>query len=224
MISFFDPEARFEIQRIAARWTLYLLTEDQKKQRVSAAQKLLKLYPKFNQRTFSNFVTGDDTWVHYYQPVRKCSNTIWTTKQARRPSEAKRIISVKKVMYYAVFFNSRGKTVQVAIPRGRTVTGKVYCEVEKRRSVLGLLGMTLLHINAPALKSFIVTQFLKHKGVSVLPLPPYSPVLAPCDFFLFLNLKKLFDGRRYHDRNALGSAIFQYPQTLAKRDYEDAFQ
>lgn len=221
-----------KVRRIAARWIPHLLNEDQKRQRVSTARKLLKLYPKFSQRTFSNLVTGDETWVHYFQPTRKSSNKIWATKQASRPSVAKRILSVKKVMY-AVFFNSRGETVQVAIPRGRTVTGKVYCDIvlkklekrlKKRRPVVGLSGMTLLHDNAPAHKSSIATQFLKHKGVSVLPHPPYSPDLAPCDFFLFPKLKKFLEGRRYHNRNAIGSAIFQYLKTIPKKDYQGAFQ
>ena len=53
---------------------------------------------------------------------------------------------MKKVMY-AIFFNSRGETVQIAIPRGKTVTGKLYRRlvtkkfenyVKKSRPRLGL--------------------------------------------------------------------------------------
>ena len=55
---------------------------------------------------------------------------------------------MKKVMYYyAIFFNSRGETVQVAIPHDKTVTGKLYRRlvmkklenyVKKSRTSLGL--------------------------------------------------------------------------------------
>ena len=93
--------------------------------------KIDNLYTKFNQRTLSNLMTVDETSVHYFQPTRKCTNKIWATKQAIRPSVAKRTLSVK--VMYAVFFNSRGENVQVAIPRGRTVTRKVYSGIVLKR-------------------------------------------------------------------------------------------
>ena len=36
--------------------------------------KLPKMIPKFNQRQFANFVTGDKIWVHYFKPVRTIGN------------------------------------------------------------------------------------------------------------------------------------------------------
>ena len=47
------------VSRIAARWIPHLLTDGQKRDRVSIARKLLKKYPQFNQRTFSNIWTVD---------------------------------------------------------------------------------------------------------------------------------------------------------------------
>ena len=44
---------------------------------------------------FSTFVTGDETWVHFFEPQRKVNNKIWATKNARRPSIAKRLQSSK---------------------------------------------------------------------------------------------------------------------------------
>ena len=52
-----------------------------------------------------------------------------------------------------------------------------------------VLSVRLLHDNAPAHTSAIVTAFLKKEKVTVLPHPQYSPDLAPCDFFLFPKLK-----------------------------------
>jgi hypothetical protein len=39
--------------------------------------------------------------------------------------------------------------------------------------------------NAPSHTSFAVREFLAHHNITTLPHPPYSPDLAPCDFFLF---------------------------------------
>jgi hypothetical protein len=40
-------------------------------------------------------------------------------------------------------------------------------------------------------------EFLAHKGIITLPHPPYSPDLAPCDFFLFPEMKLQLKGRRF---------------------------
>ena len=45
------------------------------------------------------------------------------------------------------------------------------------------------HNNAPSHSSLIVTEFLAKDETKVIAQPPYSSDLAPCDFFLFPNLK-----------------------------------
>ena len=69
---------------------------------------------------------------------------------------------------------------------------------EKRRPATGFKHIRLLHDNAPppppAHTSAIATAFLKKEKVTVLPQPPYSPDLAPCDLFLFPKLKSLLAG------------------------------
>ena len=62
-------------------------------------KKLLKMYPKYSKKAFNNIVTGDETWVYYFEPKWKVANRIWAAKNARRPSIAKRIQTVKKVWY-----------------------------------------------------------------------------------------------------------------------------
>jgi hypothetical protein len=41
------------------------------------------------------------------------------------------------------------------------------------------------------------TQFLAKHKMAVIPHPPYSPDLAPCDFFLFPKMKLKLKGRRF---------------------------
>ena len=52
----------------------HLLTEGQTKQRVKIAKEMLKILPNFDEKKFANVVTGDETWVYYFEPVRKVSN------------------------------------------------------------------------------------------------------------------------------------------------------
>ncbi|XP_071109085.1 protein GVQW3-like [Haliotis cracherodii] len=48
---------------------------------------------------------------------------------------------------------------------------------------------------------------LKRNGFKVLPHPPYSPDLAPSDFFLFPNLKKKLCGRHFWSDDELTTAV-----------------
>ena len=60
----------------------------------------------------------------------------------------------------------------------------------------------LHHDNAPAHTALSVRQFLAKKqknNMTVIPHPPYSPDLAPCDFFLFPRTKSQMKGKRFAD-------------------------
>jgi hypothetical protein len=54
----------------------HLLIDEQKRQRVKVAKKLLQMFSKYDKKQFANVVTGDETWVNYFEPVRKVSNKI----------------------------------------------------------------------------------------------------------------------------------------------------
>ena len=134
---------------------------------------------------------------------------------------------------YVIFFTNQGPAIQIAVPKGKSVNakfykGKVLHKLKKyflnRRPATGLRGVRLLHDNASSHKVAIVCKYLKQEKVVELLHPPYSPDLAPCDFFLFLRLKKHLAGRKYQMRKNLGSAIFQCLNSIPRKDYENAFE
>jgi len=57
----------------------------------------------------------------------------------------------------------------------------------------------LHHDNAPAHTALSVQQFLAINNMMVIPHPPYSPDLAPCDFFLFPRMKRQMKGKHFAD-------------------------
>ena len=180
-----------DLRRVCARWVSHLLTEEQKKQRLKCARELLKTYKGCNSRVISNLLTGDETWVHMFEPQRRADNKQWKRKDKKRQCIAKRTISSKK-MLYAIFFNSSGPVVQVPCPSGYTVTGRFYKNSvlkkvkefhNKKRPSEGWSRVHLLHDNASSHKCEVVKYFLASERVKVLNNPPYSPDLSPCDFF-----------------------------------------
>jgi hypothetical protein len=53
------------------------------------------------------------------------------------------------------------------------------------------------HDNAPSHTSVPTQQFLAKRKMVVIPHPPYTLDLAPCDFFLFPKMKLGLKGRRF---------------------------
>lgn len=82
---------------------------------------------------------------------------------------------------------------------------------------------TLLHDNAPAHSAIIVHQFLAQHGVAVVDHPPYSPDLAPADFFLFPRLKGVMKGSRYADVMEIKEAVTSVLKGIPKKDFADSF-
>ena len=74
------------------------------------------MFPKYDKKQFANFVTSEETCVHYFKPVRKVSNKIWAPNHTKRPIIAKRSLSAKKVLY-AIFFSGQGVTMKVPVKK-----------------------------------------------------------------------------------------------------------
>jgi transposase len=55
----------------------------------------------------------------------------------------------------------------------------------------------LHHDNAPPHTLLLIREFLAKQEKIVVPQPPYSPDLAPANFFLFPKLKSTLKGRRF---------------------------
>ena len=114
-----------KMRRISTRWIPHLVTKEQKFARERIAKQLLKQCPKYNNRSFANIITGDETWVHFYEPKRKIQNKIWATIGGKRLCIAKRTMSIKKVMY-VIFFTNQGPAIQIAVPKGKSVNVRFY--------------------------------------------------------------------------------------------------
>jgi hypothetical protein len=69
--------------------------------------------------------------------------------------------------------------------------------VRQRRRELWPDAWILHHDNALAHDALAVKTFLAKKSIMKWEYPPYSSVLAPCDFWLFPKLKTALNGHRF---------------------------
>jgi histone-lysine N-methyltransferase SETMAR len=91
------------------------------------------------------------------------------------------------------FFDMRSIIHYESVPEGTIVNQTIYVEVLKRfiyaarrmrKELWRDRSLILQHANAPAYSSLRLSRFLAGKYISALDHPPYSPNLAPADFWL----------------------------------------
>ena len=119
------------------------------------------------------------------------------------------------------------------VPTGITVNKEYYIEVlrefrktfRRKRPELFESGQWHIHQdNAPVHKYILVTDYLTQMGIKTVPHPPYSPDLAPCDFWLFPKLKENLRGNRYSTIEDMKEAVTRVLNTLTQEDFQGAFQ
>ena len=74
--------------------------------------------------------------------------------------------------------------------------------------------------NTSFLNSILVTDYLAKMSINTVPQPPYSPDVAPCDFWLFPKLR----GCCYETIEEMKEAVAKVIDTLTQEDFHGAFQ
>ncbi len=193
-----------KLRKVSARWVPRDLTDEHKKNRMGSALTFLTRYHEEGEQFLSRIVTGDETWIHHYTPTTKKDTMVWKTAEERPPKKFKTFLSAGKVMCTA-FWDQKGVLLEEFLPSGNTINAQRYCEtLKKLRTAIknkrpGLLtrGVVLMHDNARPHSARITQELLQTFKWDVFSHPPYSPDLAPSDFFLFPLLKKNLGGKKF---------------------------
>ena len=80
------------------------------------------------------------------------------------------------------------------------------CLKSTRHGVNSVRGLLLHHDNARAHTAAVTLDFLAANDVQLVTHPPYSPDLAPCDWFLFPSVKRQSKGKQF--QNAVNARAF----------------
>jgi hypothetical protein len=176
-------------------------------------------------RVISRIVTGDETYVHYYDAPTSQESKIWLAEDDEPPTVLKVQRTLGKVLY-AVFFRSTGLVKAVKLEGQKSVTAKWYTEVcfPEVLSDLNVRGLMLHHDNASSHTASLTQKFLDDNRVKTVPHSPYSPDLAMCDFWLFPGLKRHLRGIKFNsEEEEIDSAVMAYFDTISKEAWREAF-
>jgi histone-lysine N-methyltransferase SETMAR len=132
---------------------------------------------------------------------------------------------------FVIFFNIQGIIMTQYVPPGQNVNQTYYIElltklrgkIQRKRPELWKNGWILHQDNAPAHNALSVLQFLAKKQVSVLHHAPYSPDLAPCDFFLFPKLKHSLKGTHFQSIEDIQRKTTDLRKGFTQNDFQKCF-
>ena len=170
-----------------------------------------------NSKNIYNIITGDETWIRFWDPKTGNNAKAWNNNKNKIIESCKKSISGGKIMV-SVFFGKTGINSMDILNEGEKANAAWYRDKclksafnnwKKSHRKCGYEKIILHHDNAPTHKSAITGQYLKEKKIKILKHPPYSPDLSPCDFWLFPTVKQRMRGSNNYSRDDL---IFKFKE------------
>jgi histone-lysine N-methyltransferase SETMAR len=218
------------LEKKSARWVPKLLSDDQKQERVRICSEFVAAIHRRSKSMLDCIVTMDETMVSYHTPETKKQSKQWIPKGQPGPLKARVHASRTKQMV-AAFFDSRGLIYTHIVPKGAAINaaytikvlGKFLEHFKKKRPAMAAQQWWFHWDNAPVHTAASVKEWMAAKGIQVLEHPPYSPDLAPADFFLFQRVKAALAGTTL-DQDSLKTAWEGVVRNITADDFATAFR
>ena len=136
-------------------------------------------------------------------------------------SDAHCIVCIQGIVYFE--FLRQGQTVNQTIYK-EILRRLVRSVCDKRRSLWEAHAWTLYYDNAPSHTALNICQFLAERNFVTLEHPPYSPNLAPCDFFLFCKIKFVLKGTHFSDIDSIKMAATMELKKIPENAFQECFE
>ena len=217
------------LRKISSRWIPHSLTAAQRQKRADICTENLRKLENGTWRVY-DIVTGDETWIYHRRIKSKEESKAWIPIGGSPATEARRQQFERKTMF-TIFFMTNGPLLIHGIPSKTSINAAYYCDVclslltkrlHKKRPLSTTHAINLHHGNARPHVNNLVLDYLRANKIKVVAHPPYSPDLAPCDFWLFDRLKRNLDS--YPDSTSLSRAVTKELNSIPIDEYRKTFK
>lgn len=223
-------------KKCQAAWVPKNLTHAQRQVRVNVCQAHLDIIETDGGDYLRNVITCDETWLFYNDPPTRKESRHYRHSSSPLFTVAKRGLTPKKRLMIS-FFGIDGFLCSAFLPAGTTIDSKAYINIiktrlirkirEKRPELISSAGIhrwVLHQDNARPHTSAYTRQWLAAKGITVMEHPPYSPDLAPCDFWLFPKIKSDLRGTEYESEDQLKQAALASLSAIPKEQFPECYE
>jgi histone-lysine N-methyltransferase SETMAR len=209
------------------KWVPHALSGDHKKLRVEMSRQLLGIISQARHQGWRFFFTGDESWFYFANNY----NRVWLLPDAEVPKRVRNTINAEKAML-TVFWSPLGFPVVEVLAKKKTFTSEYFCETictklvacapeETRRN--GGRKLTIHMDNASPHRSKQTTEFMQKSRLNSAPHPPYSPDLAPSDFYLFGKVKDMLKGQEFKSSEEILEAIITILRGITRDELDRVF-
>lgn len=183
---------RIGFRKKLMKWVPHTSTQRHKDLRVTLSQNHLDRQKR--EAFLDNVITCDEKWIYYNNATRKF---IWYDEEQTEVEIAKRGLTNKKIML-CLWWDKHGVVYHEYLKPNQTIDSDLYCEMlgrleermKKTRGNLLRRKTVILHQdNARPHVSKKTKNFIQELGWELMDHPPYSPDLAPSDFYVFRSLQ-----------------------------------
>ncbi|GFY26019.1 mariner Mos1 transposase [Trichonephila clavipes] len=175
-------------------------------------------------------VEVDDDLIKAIIDLDRYSKTRESWSRPGEPTQtlSKSDIHQKKVLL-SVWWDYKEIVYFELLPPNRTINSDVYIEQltklnnafeEKWPELTNRKGVEFHQGNARPHTSLVTRQKLLKLGWDLLPHPPYSPDLAPSDYFLFRSLQNSLNGKNFNSDDDVKSYLIQFFANQNQKFYE----
>lgn len=184
------------------RWVPHELNERQQENRKSVCEMLLARQQR--KGFLHRIITGDEKWIYFKNPKRKKSYV----SPGQASTSTPRPDRFGKKAMLCIFWDQRGVIWYDLLKTGETVTGARYNQqlidlnnaIREKRPEYQLRHDKIIFQddNASPHRTLVNKNLVSAFGWEPLTHPPYSPDLAPSDYYLFSSMGHALNDSRFN--------------------------
>ena len=188
------------------KWIPHSLNSSQLIQRKDLSNELLNILKQYKRNNYNLFYTGDESWFY----LNTDYNQQWLPEGETPSNKIKKMIDSKKYML-TIFWNPNGFILVEALDDNTVFNAEYFINeileqinfrtASDREKIKKKL--VLHYDNARPHISKKVLNYLEDNDIIRAPQPPYSPDIAPSDFYLFGYIKQKLQGCKFESVDQL---------------------
>lgn len=212
------------MKHVTARLVPKILDFLQKLNRLKVAEDMIDRVNS-DSSFIKRIIAGDEIWIYEFD-VHTSQRALKKTKKSC-PSRSK----LKAML--TVFFDYHGVVHSEFLPEGELVSAEYYLsvmqrlreQIRRKRPDLWEANSWILHHNnnLPSHTAEIVNEFLFYNSTNLIEQPPYSPDMAPVDFFLFPKLKSPLRSTRFDSLDDIKDITRKVLDSIPEKAFRKCF-